>query len=153
MTDIPSSGEDVPSTAYSSPSVTPAVSRGRGLRASLLIGGAVVAAVAIAYVLALVFVGGQTPRGTTVAGVEIGGLTHDEAVARLDDELSPQADEVVVSAEGKEHEFTAARMGLKFDSVATVDSIEPRSYNPLTLFQQLWSTSVAPVVSAHRSPA
>ena len=30
----------------------------------------------------------RVPRGATVAGVDIGGLTSDEAVARLDEELA-----------------------------------------------------------------
>ncbi|HVQ88352.1 MAG TPA: VanW family protein [Actinomycetes bacterium] len=110
--------------------------------------GTVLAVLVAFYVVGLVVVGGDIPRGTSVAGVEIGGLTPDAATQRLEDELGPRAVDVDVELAGKVHTLPAARLGLSFDAAATVDSIEERSLRPWLLAQQLAGLDVAPVVVA-----
>ena len=45
-----------------------------------------------AYAAAYLAAGDRVPRGTTVAGVEIGGMTPDEAIEELETELADRAD-------------------------------------------------------------
>ena len=86
--------------------------------------------VGVLVVLGAVYVGAsygladRVPRGATVAGVEIGGLTSDEAVATLDEELADattQPIEVVANDVQATIDPTAA--GLTFDAQATVDQL------------------------------
>ena len=60
---------------------------GRGLRRAGIGVGVLVAAGAVAWVAAYLVAGDKVPRGTTVAGVAVGGLTEDEAAQRLEEEL------------------------------------------------------------------
>ena len=60
----------------------------------LLLGGGYVAAYAVA--------GDKVPRGTTVAGVDIGGKTHSGAVAALEAGLAERVAEPVLVAVGSE---------------------------------------------------
>jgi vancomycin resistance protein YoaR len=115
-------------------------------RQVLLVVGLVMAILVAAYVGALVAVGDDIPRGVTVAGVEIGGLTAGEAVERLDETLGPRGSEFEVSLEGETRKVSAERAGLAFDSSATVATIPERSLNPWVLINQVGSEEVPPVV-------
>jgi hypothetical protein len=65
------------------------------------------------YVAGYVAAGDKVPRGTTVSGVDIGGLTPVAARAALEQELGPRAEEpVVVAAEGRRAAITPAKAGL-----------------------------------------
>src|SRR6188768_3041561 len=66
--------------------------RSRGLRRAALVVGALLAVAALAWVAAYLVAGDKVPRGTTVAGVAVGGLTEDEAAQRLEEELGGRAD-------------------------------------------------------------
>ncbi|TYL51499.1 hypothetical protein FXB39_09785 [Nocardioides sp. BGMRC 2183] len=89
---------------------------------ALLLGGAYVGAYALA--------GDKVPRGTTVSGVEIGGMSRDEATDALREEFEPRTEESIeVSvgrAEGDPDDRTVtvqpADLGLVVDYEATVDA-------------------------------
>ncbi|MEO8330732.1 MAG: VanW family protein, partial [Candidatus Nanopelagicales bacterium] len=100
------------------------------------------------YVVALVIVGGDIPRGTSVAGVDVGGLTPAAATAVLESELGAGAVDVEVEVDGDVHTLPAKRLGLSFDAAATVDGIEHRSLRPWSLLGQLAGPEVTPVVVA-----
>ena len=90
----------------------------------LLIVAAVVVVLGAVYVGASYALADRVPRGATVAGVDIGGLSSDEAVARLDEELADattQPIEVVANDVQATVDPTAA--GLTFDAQATVDEL------------------------------
>ncbi|KQY23651.1 hypothetical protein ASD16_12910 [Cellulomonas sp. Root485] len=90
----------------------------------LLIVAAVVVALGAVYVGASYALADRVPRGATVAGVDIGGLTSEEAVAHLDAELADattQPIEVVANDVQATIDPTAA--GLTFDAQATVDEL------------------------------
>ena len=53
------------------------------------------------YVAGYLFTGDRVPRGTSVAGVEIGGLTPVAARAELADGLRARDGAIVVSADGQ----------------------------------------------------
>ena len=64
------------------------------------------------------------PRGATVAGVDIGGLPSDEAVARLDAELADATTQPIeVVANDVQATIDPVAAGLTFDAQATVDQL------------------------------
>lgn len=112
---------------------------------------AVVAAVAVAaltlsYLGAFVWVGPSIPRGTSVAGVAIGGMTDAEAVSVLKLELAGRAETIQIEVAGRERSYNAARLGLSFDADATVASVPRREATPQALVVQLGGQEVEPVV-------
>src|SRR3954468_12438802 len=60
--------------------------------------------------------------GTSAGGVDLSGLTGDEAAGKLDAELSPKvAVPVVVMVAGKPFSLSASQAGVKFDPRKTAD--------------------------------
>ena len=74
----------------------------------------------IAYVAAYAFAGEKVPHGTEVAGISIGGKTHDEAVQALEDGFADRAS-LDVTVDGETAPMTAATAGLSVDYESTVD--------------------------------
>ncbi|WP_456847554.1 VanW family protein, partial [Cellulomonas sp. P5_C6] len=90
----------------------------------LLIALGVVVVLAAAYVGASYGLADRVPRGATVAGVDIGGLTSKEAVARLDQELADATTQPIeVVANDVQATIDPVAAGLSFDSQATVDEL------------------------------
>ncbi|HSE72648.1 MAG TPA: VanW family protein [Nocardioidaceae bacterium] len=74
------------------------------------------------YVAGYLFTSDKIPEGTTVSGVEIGGLTPVAAETVLADELEPRAKEpIVVAADGRRFEIKPERAGLAVDTAASVE--------------------------------
>lgn len=104
-------------------------------------GGAVIVAILTvvvlvggAYAVAYAFAADRLPRGTTVAGVELGGL----APAAARDELTSafgDRDSVTVTVGGVTETVTTADLGLALDIDATIDAAGGgRSFDP----RRLW---------------
>jgi len=76
------------------------------------------------YAAAALAAGDKVPRGTTVTGVDIGGLTQDEAEQRLEEELADRADaSIQVAVDGAEPvSLTPAEAGLSVDYAASVEA-------------------------------
>ncbi|WP_225755425.1 VanW family protein, partial [Actinotalea sp. Marseille-Q4924] len=106
-------------------------------RALAVIAGIVVV-LAAAYVGALWAWGDTVPRGTTVAGVAIGGLTSEEAEERLTADLVPVAAQPIpVAVEDKRTSLDPVAAGLELDVPATVDGLTGFSLAPARLWQHL----------------
>jgi len=74
-----------------------------------------------AYAAAHYAAGDKVPRGTTVAGVEIGGLAPDDAVAALQDGLTDLVDRPITAQVGdQEAQVDPAKAGLTVDYDASV---------------------------------
>ena len=74
------------------------------------------------YVAAVAFTGDKLPRGTTVSGVDIGGLTPAAAQTALEEELTPLTDEPsVVAADGRRAKIRPSQAGLAVDYEESVD--------------------------------
>ncbi len=87
-----------------------------------------------AYAVAYAFAADRVPRGTTVAGVEIGGKAPSSAVALLDKEFATRGP-VAVTVGGATTELTADQLGFTLDADATIaEAGGGRSWNP----QRLW---------------
>src|SRR5690349_4875125 len=87
---------------------------------ALLLGGGL-ALLGLAWVAGALLTGGEVPRGTTVAGVPVGGLDEDEARARLQEELGARTDRgLAVTVDGQERAVAADEAGLEVDYAATV---------------------------------
>ncbi len=116
----------------------------------LVIGAAaIVGALVLAGGLLVLAAGGGVRPGATVAGVDIGGMSRDEAIATLQDSLGKQAaTPIQVQVADQEFDIDPAAAGLAFDAAATVDQAGGRDSNPLALIASLLqSTEVTPVVT------
>ncbi|MET1060007.1 MAG: VanW family protein [Nocardioides sp.] len=84
----------------------------------------------VAYVAAYAFAGEKVPRGTEVAGIAIGGKTHDDAVRALEDGFADR-EALDVTVEGETAPLTAATAGLSVDVESSVDKAGGgRSWSP-----------------------
>ncbi|AKK04120.1 VanW family protein [Corynebacterium epidermidicanis] len=86
-----------------------------------------------AYVADFLLTRDHVPRGTTVAGVQIGGMQRDVALSTLRTELAPRAEQpVVVEAGERSATFKPQDAGLKVDWEKTIDAAGTPSLNPIT---------------------
>ncbi|SDS74317.1 Vancomycin resistance protein YoaR, contains peptidoglycan-binding and VanW domains [Paraoerskovia marina] len=104
-------------------------------------------------VLGGLYVGAQwmladtVPRGTTVAGVDVGGLDTADAAARLDEELGPRAAEPLEVAAGEATtSVDPVAAGLTIDTEATAEDLTSFSWSPSRLWDQLFGGSEADLV-------
>lgn len=125
----------------------------RDRRGAWLAIGGLVTLLGALYLAGWLFVGGSVPSGTTVAGVEIGGMSPDEADARLRSELADREDEPIrLSWQGHRFTLDPQRAGLRLDVEATVRKAGGgRSWNPLRMVDVLLGPdNVAPVIDVDR---
>src|SRR3954452_1029758 len=94
--------------------------------AMLLAAVALFGVLVLLVVLANAYVGryqGRVYRGVAVAGVPLGGLPHDDAVARLQDRIAGwQADPITVHSQDGQWtwEIAPADLGMQFDTEGAV---------------------------------
>lgn len=107
-------------------------------RVAAIVGGAVVLLVAL-YVGASYAVADRVPRGATVAGVEIGGLSSAQARQALTDGLADRTTAAVpVVAQDVQAELDPQEAGLVLDAGATVDRLTGVALTqPVRLWRQL----------------
>ncbi|NTW38626.1 MAG: vanomycin resistance protein VanB [Cellulomonadaceae bacterium] len=100
-----------------------------------------------AYVGALWFLADVVPTGTVVAGVEIGGMHAEDAVAALDSSLATASTEAIaVEAGDKRTSLDPVAAGLRLDTEATVDEVTGFGLEPIRLWNHLFGGGeVAPV--------
>lgn len=123
--------------AASAPAPTPPRKGGRNKL--VLLGVAVVGVLGVAYGTGLLLDHADVPKGTTVLGVDIGGLTKHEAVNKLDEGLGSRTTEpFTLDAAGKKAQLKPSVAGLTFDTEATVRSAAGRDYNPVSVIGSLF---------------
>ena len=87
-------------------------------------------------------VSGRVPNGVSVESVQVGGLSRDAAVAELDQQVAPRADEPVpVTVGDAEDALDPAAAGLAVDVPDTVDSLVGFSLDPRALWRHVSGTS------------
>ncbi|WP_244931910.1 VanW family protein [Nocardioides sp. W7] len=107
-----------------------------GGRAVILVVLALALLVAGGWAAAYAVAGDKVPRGTTVAGVDVGGRTEADAVRALEDGLAERLEEPIAVTVGKATEdVTPAEAGLSIDLSASVEAAGGgRSWKP----RRLW---------------
>ena len=132
----------------------------RWVRTLSVAGGAGAALLATGWLAGLALTGGGVPRGTTVLGVDIGGLSREEALTKLDAELRSRARAPISVRVGEdEYALSPAQAGLELDAPATVDSAGAGARGLVALLQGLASDrALEPVLRVdearlHRSVA
>ncbi|XVX21235.1 VanW family protein [Actinomycetota bacterium] len=90
------------------------------------------------YVAAAKYFGGRLPKDTTVAGVQIGGMTQEQARSTLQSGLSTQATMPVrVMADGKELALKPADAGMAFDIDKTLDGLTGDDFDPRNVWHRV----------------
>jgi vancomycin resistance protein YoaR len=115
---------------------------------------ALVALFGALYVAGYYFTSDRIPRGTTVDGVHLGGLTPSAAERRLDGHLRNRAVEpIVVTAAGERATIRPGSAGLAVDVPATVERAGAgRSWDPRRMWDYVsGGDDVEPVVTVDRA--
>ncbi|MGW2181209.1 hypothetical protein ACWCXX_24545 [Streptomyces sp. NPDC001732] len=135
-----------PEPASSSSSSAPAK---KGRSKLVLLGVGVVGLVGVAYGAGLLMNHSEVPKGTTVLGVDIGGGTKEDGVAKLNAALGKRAEAPLqLSVAGKKTELVPDKAGLALDSQETVRSAAGSDYNPVSVIGSLFGSkrTVDPVI-------
>nr|WP_225443679.1 VanW family protein [Lolliginicoccus lacisalsi] len=91
----------------------------------------------------------KMPRNVTVAAVEIGGMSPEDARQRLEAELVPRASEpFVVIADDVESSILPEEAGLALDVDATIEQASRQPMNPVTRLADLFRTREVGFVSS-----
>src|SRR6478735_5091638 len=121
-----------------------------GLWIGLGIGLLLVLGVGIAYLVDLNRTAGRIERGTSIAGIQVGGLTPAQAKDRLTRELAPRFEmPVTLTAHGDAVTLDPAEAGLTADIDAAVDAAGLRPSSPwdrLTSFNRSVAVPLAVTV-------
>ncbi|MDI9918204.1 VanW family protein [Rhodococcus sp. IEGM 1379] len=131
--------EPVPETptAHSRPWIKPA----------LIVAG-IFAIGVLAYGVDVFTSSGNTPRGTQVAGIDIGNRSPADAEIVLRSELGPRLVEpVTVSVDGSDSQIIPASAGIDVDWSATLAGVNAQPLNPITRITSFFTSRDVPVVS------
>ncbi|WP_312801350.1 VanW family protein [Corynebacterium variabile] len=91
---------------------------------------------------------GTVPRGVSVGGVDIGGMSPNQAEVRLRNQLADEVKTPVdVTAGGLETTVDPVTSGLTVDWDATVDQAGEQPKNPITRVTSFWQTREVGTVS------
>lgn len=100
---------------------------------ALIVAAAVVGAFGLLYGLDILVSSGNVPRGVTVAGVDVGGLSHSDAEKKLRDEIGPRLSKpVALKAGDVTAELDPKAAGLELDWNATIDRAGSQPLSPIT---------------------
>lgn len=115
-----------------------------------LTGGALTLGVGALYLAGLLLTGGDIAPGTTVRGVDIGGLSRAEAVRKLDRRLAAAGSrELAVRVGDRTATVDPRQAGLAFDTERTVDRAARTASDPIGMIGGLLHSrgrAVRPVV-------
>jgi vancomycin resistance protein YoaR len=121
----------------------------RALRRTGIFAASVLGLLALAYFIDLAMSAGDVPRGVTVAGVPVGGISRVAAEQRLREQLEPRLSHPITLEAGDVNAtLDPARAGLSLDWPATVNQAGKQPLNPWTRLTSLWRTRAMSVVTA-----
>ncbi|MEQ0559417.1 VanW family protein [Amycolatopsis sp. NEAU-NG30] len=120
---------------------TPARKLRRGLAHVMMAIGLAMGLFVILYAVDLVVSAGDVPRGVTVAGIEVGGLSHAEAEAKLRKELEPRLTRPVAVRGGDvQAQLVPAQSGLGLDWPGTLGLAGHQPLSPITRIMSFFTT-------------
>ncbi|WP_265866668.1 hypothetical protein [Streptomyces sp. SKN60] len=126
------------SAAKPAPKPAPAPAK-KGRSKLVLVGVGVVGLAGVAYGAGLLLNHSDVPKGTTVLGVDIGGGTKEEAVAKLDAALGKRAHAPLqLNIGGAKAELAPDKAGLALDAQETVRAAAGSDYNPVSVIGSLF---------------
>ena len=103
----------------------------------------------VAYAVDYAMSEGRVPRGVTVGGVDIGGMTSEQAEQRLRNELGEGVrSPVTVNAGNMNSVIDPIQSGLQVDWGATVDQAGKQPWNPITRITSFWKAREVGIVSS-----
>ena len=102
------------------------------------------------YAIAVVHYSGRTSAKTTVAGIEIGGMSLSSAETKLATELVPLSSKPInVEVAGQVYPIDPNLAGLSVDVVKTIAQVPQRPWSPVELWKRATGkVALAPVVQA-----
>ncbi|MEV1083148.1 VanW family protein [Streptomyces sp. NPDC050211] len=122
-----------------------------------LAGGALTVGVGGLYLAGLLLAGGDIDTGTTVRGVDIGGLTRAEATRKLEERLGEAASQdLAVTVGDRKGTVDPQQAGITFDIEETVDrAARTGDADPFSVIGGLFSSggAVEPVVRVDKDKA
>jgi len=147
------SAPDLPPSGDEPPAGPPSVQGTAGPRSSahrnkIITGvvGGVFALLAAVYLVDLLATSGTVERNTTVAGVEVGGLTPEQAGQALTEQAMPSySTPMTVDVHGVPTQIDPARAGLTADVAATVEALGTRSANPVVRLSSFFTSTDRPL--------
>ena len=110
------------------------------------------AVLGVLYVLGFIMTGLRMPANATIGGVDVSGMSRDDAREAVDRTLSPRVgEEVVLQHQDKEFTVDPKAAGLTFDLDRSIDEAGANhSWNPRTMLGLVFGThEFAPVVDAN----
>ncbi|MEV6332609.1 hypothetical protein [Streptomyces sp. NPDC051909] len=122
------------------PAPKPAPAPAKKGRSKLVLAGVgVVGLAGVAYCAGLLLNHSEVPKGTTVLGVDIGGGTKEEGVAKLEASLGKRAHAPLqLNIGGSKAEIAPDKAGLALDAQATVRAAAGSDYNPVSVIGSLF---------------
>ncbi|MFG2193034.1 hypothetical protein [Streptomyces sp. NPDC048639] len=124
------------------PSPPPPRPAKKGRSKLVLVGAGLAGLVVVAYGAGLLLDHADVPNGTTVLGVDIGGMTKEDAVAKLDGALGDRINApMTVTIDGEERSLKPSSAGLAVDTRTTVRDVAGRDYNPVSVIGSLFGGS------------
>ncbi len=138
------------------PTPVPATSpqKRRALLRTGIVAAAALGLLALVYGIDLATSSGDVPRGVTVAGVQVGGMTPAEAEQQLRERLEPRMSQpIAVQAGDVNVTLDPRQSGLTLDWPATLDQAGTQPLNPWTRLFSLWRTREVGVISSENRTA
>ncbi|MEV7092725.1 VanW family protein [Amycolatopsis sp. NPDC051045] len=120
---------------------TPARKLRKGVARTMMAIGLALGLFVILYAIDLVVSAGDVPRGVTVAGIDVGGLSHAEAEAKLRRELEPRLIRpVVVHGGDVQAELVPSQSGLGLDWPNTLGLAGHQPLSPITRIMSFFTS-------------
>jgi len=126
----------------------------RARRRTLIITATALGLLGLIYGIDVVRSASRVPRGVTVQGVPVGGMSRTAAEQKLREQFEPRLDRpITVQAGDVTATLDPHRAGLTLDWPATLDQAGKQSLNPWTRLQSLWRTREVGVVTSEDDAA
>lgn len=138
----------IPATPRHRSDRTREANRGRAPRRAGIVAAAVLGLLALVYGIDLAMSSGEVPRGVTVAGVPVGGMTRAAAEQRLREGLEPRLTHPITLRVGDvDAPLDPRQAGLTLNWPATLDQAGKQPLNPWARLASLWRTREVGVVT------